>query len=88
MRLNETERGSHSKLREVSDLRTQHQCEYRLHLKQKLGGSTSKASVMGSILHGRISDQSRSQREEKGVRILPLLIIIVTLIAGLLWILW
>ncbi|MGY5863081.1 MAG: hypothetical protein RTV41_00610 [Candidatus Thorarchaeota archaeon] len=88
MKLNETERGSYSKMREVSDLRTQYICEHRLHLRQKLGEDSSKASVMGTILHSRISDQTRSQQKKKGVRLLPLLIIIVTLIAGLLWILW
>ncbi|MHA2024566.1 MAG: hypothetical protein ACW98U_01600 [Candidatus Thorarchaeota archaeon] len=88
MRLSETERGPHSRIREVSDLRTQYQCEYRLHLKQKLGGSSSKASVMGSTLHSKISDQSRNQPVEKGVRLLPIMIFILTLIAGLMWIMW
>jgi hypothetical protein len=88
MKLEDTKRGTHSRMREVSDLRTQYQCEYRLYLKQRLGGSSSKASVMGAILHSRISDSTRSQRESKDGRFLPLLIMIMTLIAGLLWILW
>ena len=88
MRLNEVERGLYNKMREVSDLRTQFQCEYRLHLKQKLGESASKASVTGSILHRIVSEQSISREHKRGNRLFPLLIMIVTLIAGLLWILW
>ena len=88
MRLTDTERGPYIKMREVSDLRTQFQCEFRLHLKQKLGGSSSKASTMGSILHRLVSDQTVSPDEKSGNRLVPLLIIIVTLIAGMLWILW
>ncbi len=88
MRLNDTERGPHNKMREVSDLRIQFQCEYRLHLKQKLGGSSSKASTMGSILHRLASDHTVSPDEKSGNRMVPLLIIIVTLISGMLWILW
>jgi len=86
MRLDETERISPSHLREVSDLRTQFQCEYRLYLKQKLGETPSEASIMGTILHDRMSGVS--QTAHRGGRTLPLLVIIMTLIVGLLWILW
>ncbi len=75
-------------MREVSDLRTQFQCEYRLHLKQKLGESLSEAGVTGSILHKLISKHSISLEDNGGNRIVPLLIIIMTLIAGIFWILW
>ena len=88
MRLNETERGPYNRLREVSDLRTQFQCEYRLHLKQKLGESSSEASTTGSVLHRLVSNQTASRNDKNGNRLVPLLIIIVTLIAGMLWILW
>ncbi|MHA1943270.1 MAG: hypothetical protein ACW96M_02635 [Candidatus Thorarchaeota archaeon] len=88
MRLTDAERGPNNKMREVSDLRTQFQCEFRLHLKQKLGGSSSRASTMGSILHRLVSDQTVFHDEKNGNRLVPLFIIIVTLIAGLLWILW
>ncbi|MFW9841513.1 MAG: hypothetical protein ACFFES_11520 [Candidatus Thorarchaeota archaeon] len=82
------ERKPHTRLREVSDLRTQFQCEYRLYLKQKCEESSSEASLMGSILHTRIGDTSRLQKVQEGRGILPLLIIIMTLVIGLLWIIW
>ena len=88
MRLNETERGPYNRMREVSDLRTQFQCEHRLHLKQKLGESPSEASTTGSMLHRLVSNQTASPKDKSGNRLVPLLIIIVTLIAGMLWILW
>lgn len=88
MRLHEYERGQNNKMRDVSDLRTQFLCEYRLHLKQKLGESVLEASVTGSILHNLKSEQSISPREKSSNRLIPLLIIIMTLIAGILWILW
>ncbi len=75
-------------MREVSDLRTQFQCEYRLYLKQKLGESLSDAGVNGSILHKLLSEHSISPEGNRGNRVLPLLIIIMTLMVGILWILW
>jgi len=87
MRLSEAEKGPYHKMREVSELRTQYQCEYRLHLKQKFGDSQSVASVTGTKLHLHVqSDKPHVEMTEK--RLLPLLIIIVTLIAGFLWIFW
>jgi hypothetical protein len=88
MKLNEVERRQNSKMREVSDLRTQFQCDYRLHLKQKLGESLSEVGVTGSILHKLISEHSISLEDNGGNRIVPLLIIIMTLMAGIFWILW
>ena len=89
MRLTDTEKGPFHKLREVSDLRTQYQCEYRLQLKQKLGGTHSRASVTGTELHRRVATQSDKQHEGNSENTLvPLLIIVVTLIAGFLWIFW
>lgn len=84
MRLTKVERGQNNKLREVSDRRYQFQCEYRLHLKQELGEIASEASVIGLILHKLLSGHSISPEDNKGNRVLPLPIIIMTLIAGIL----
>lgn len=89
MKLTDVEKEPFHKMREVSELRTQFQCEYRLHLRHKFGDSHSPTSVTGTELHRRVSIQSDSQHIEKTEsRIAPLLIIIMTLIAGVLWILW
>ena len=89
MRLKEAEKGPYHKMRDVSELRTQYQCEYRLLLKQKLGDTHSRASVAGTDLHRRMSSQSDSQTVEKPEnQLVPLLIIVVTLVVGLLWIFW
>ncbi len=87
MRLSDAEKGAYDTMRDVSELRTQFQCEYRLHLKQKLGDTHSQASVTGTELHRRVSTQSDSRHgEETENRLVPLLIIVVTLVAGFLWI--
>ena len=88
MRLNEGERGQYNKMRDVSDLRTQFQCEYRFHLKQRLGETLTEAGVFGSILHNLLSEHSISPEGNRGNRTVPLLIIIMTLMVGILWILW
>jgi hypothetical protein len=88
MKLKEVDRGPENRLREVSDLRTQFQCEYRLLLKQRIGDSLSDASVTGTVLHRLVSDQTPSSVEREGTRIVPLLIIVVAIILGVLWILW
>lgn len=89
MRLNDVEKGPYHKMRDVSELRTQYQCEYRLHLKQKLGNTHSRASVAGTDLHRRMSSQADSRTVEKPEnQFVPLMIIIVTLVVGLLWIFW
>ena len=87
MKLSEAEKGPYHKMREVSELRIQYQCEYRHYLYQKNGNTHSKASITGTELHRRVSKHPDSQltvRREN--RLIPLLIFIVTLIAGLLWI--
>jgi hypothetical protein len=89
MRLSDEEKGQYYKMREVSELRTQYQCEYRLHLKQRLGDSRSQASVDGTELHRQFSLQSDKERFGTSAnRIIPLSIIVVTIIAGILWIFW
>ena len=89
MRLTDAEKEPFHKMREVTELRTQYQCEYRLHLKQKLGDTHSRASVTGTELHRRVSTQSDKQHPATiEYRLVPLLIIVMTLIAGFLWIFW
>lgn len=87
MKLSDAEKGTYHTMRDVSELRTQFQCEYRLHLKQKFGDKHSQASITGTELHRRVSAQSDSRYVERTEnRYVPVLIIIVTLIAGFLWI--
>ena len=89
MRLNEAEKGRYYKIRNVSELRTQYQCEYRLHLKHKLGNSQTPASVTGTELHQRVLMKSDNRKvENSGSQLMPLLVIVVTLIVGFLWIFW
>jgi hypothetical protein len=87
MRLSDAEKGPHHRMREVSELRIQYQCEYRFHLKQKFRDSHADASIAGAKLHQRMSTQADSQHVENTEhRLAPLLIFVVTLIAGFLWI--
>ncbi len=89
MRLTDTEKGPFYEMREVSDLRTQYQCEYRLHLKRRFGEVHSSASVTGNMLHQQVSNKSEEQHLERMERnLLPLMIILLTLIVGFMWILW
>jgi len=89
MRLTDAEKEPFRKMRGVSELRTQFQCEYRLYLKQKIGGSHSLASAAGIELHRRLSiQQNRQDVETTESRALSLLVVVITIIAGILWILW
>jgi len=86
MTLSDAEKGSFHRMREVSELRVQYQCEYRLYLKQKLGEVHSKASSIGLNLHTHVSKKDAIQHVEKKDNLILLLIVIMTLIAGYLWI--
>ncbi|MFW9794700.1 MAG: hypothetical protein ACFFEE_10385 [Candidatus Thorarchaeota archaeon] len=88
MKLREVKREPHNRMRDVSDLRTQFQCEYRFFLKKKLSESPSAASVGGTILHSFISEESAFQKDVVAKPLFPLLIIVLTIIIGLLWIMW
>ena len=89
MKLTDTEREPFHGLRDVSDLRIQFQCEYRLHLKQELGNTSTPASVAGTKFHQLLSSQNDIPKTENGKnRFVPLLIIIITLVVGTLWIIW
>ncbi len=86
MTLSDAEKGSFHRMREVSELRVQYQCEYRLYLKQKLGDVHSKASSIGSDLHHHMSKHVIIQHVEKENNLVILLILVMTVIAGFLWI--
>jgi hypothetical protein len=87
MRLTEAERGLHYRMREVTDLRIQFLCEYRLQLKQEVGDIRTEASVVGMNLHQHVSMLAVKQSQTKRTnRFIPLLIFILTLIFGFLWI--
>ena len=86
MRLAEDERTSFSRFRDVSDLRTQFQCEYRLYLMQQRGEVTTKASIDGTMLHNRILPFEIN--ESQAHRWIPVLIIILTIVMGIIWIVW
>jgi hypothetical protein len=89
MKLTDTEKEPFYGLRDVSDLRTQFQCEYRLHLKQALGNTSTRASIAGTRFHQLLASQTDVCKTENGKnRLVPLLIIIVTLLVGTLWIIW
>jgi len=86
LRLTEDERTSFSRFREVSELRTQFQCEYRLHLVQRQGNAVTKASIDGTVLHSLMS--TIMIHEPEGTRWMPILGIIVVVVIGIIWIVW
>ena len=61
-------------------------CEYRFFLDQKAGRQKSKASITGEFLHSVIAQKQQIQEHKS--KSVPLIIIILTIILGLLWILW
>ena len=89
MKLTDTEKEPFHALRDVSDLRTQFQCEYRLHLKQTLGNTSTLASIAGTRFHQLLASQTDFRKPGNGKnRFVLLLIIIITLLVGALWIIW
>lgn len=87
MRLTEAEKGLHYRMREVTDLRIQFLCEYRLQLKQEFGDTQTEASIIGTNLHQHLSMREVKQSQMKRTnQLIPLLIFILTLIFGFLWI--
>ncbi|UCH03623.1 MAG: hypothetical protein JSW05_08465 [Candidatus Thorarchaeota archaeon] len=70
--------------RDVSELRVQFLCEYRLHLKWNLGERISDASVGGTNLHQYVPLQAEHvQTPNMAIRIT---VLIMTVLAALLWI--
>lgn len=84
MRITEEERTSSSKFRDVSELRTQFQCEYRLYLIQQRGQHIGKAAIDGSMLHSRFSMAEEMKLSE--YLWLRVLVIVIIIIVGILWI--
>ena len=71
--------------REVSELRIQHKCEYRLRLRQTHGDRPTESAVVGSVLHSKVKGL---QPEGRSISLwLKLLIVMITLLAAVLWIL-
>lgn len=88
MRLSESEKGPFYDMREVTELRMQYQCEYRLLLKRKFGESHSSMSITGAKLHQHIAQGESNQNCKRNeMQVLPLLIIILALVIGVFWIL-
>ena len=73
------------KYRTVSELRTAYLCEHRYHLLKRIGDTSSEASRQGTRLHSQVS-QAPIQSGGTGT-IMKILIIILTLVAGIFWIL-
>ncbi len=75
---------SQGRYRDVSELRIQFLCEYRLHLKWELGERVSDASVRGANLHKHVPFQTgHVQTTNIALRIT---VLIMTVLAALLWI--
>ncbi|MFW9974122.1 MAG: hypothetical protein ACFFDQ_02490 [Candidatus Thorarchaeota archaeon] len=86
--MSETEKGPFYDMREVSELRMQYQCEYRLLLKRKFGEAHSSMSITGTKLHQRVALVENNQNFKRiEIQLLPLLVIILALIIGVFWIL-
>jgi len=75
---------SRGRYRDVSELSIQFLCEYRLHLKWKLGDRVSEAGLRGARLHQQVPLQTRNaQSAHLALRIT---IITITTVAALLWV--
>jgi hypothetical protein len=84
MKLTEAERTSSSKFRNVGDLITQFQCEYRLFLEQQKGQRVGIAAINGSIFH---YERSVAGEMRPSVNIwLRIAMILAIVIIGILWI--
>ncbi|MFX1603589.1 MAG: hypothetical protein ACFFCK_08900 [Promethearchaeota archaeon] len=70
--------------RDVSELRVQFLCEYRLHLKWKLGERVSDASIRGTNLHQHVPLGTGPVRTPNMA--LRITVLIITVLAALLWI--
>jgi hypothetical protein len=85
MRITEKERTGYSRMREVSELRTQFQCEYRYFLDQRIKSITTPEAIRGERLHAQIADRDSSQVQNN--RVLPVIVMLAAIIIGILWIL-
>lgn len=83
--MKDPKRGTLGRHRDVSELRTQFQCEYRFYLKQKHGDKSSDASREGSRLHRDVGMNPGSIPTLNTSAMV--LLVIVTVAAALLWML-
>ncbi|MFW9849860.1 MAG: hypothetical protein ACFFF4_12010 [Candidatus Thorarchaeota archaeon] len=70
--------------RQVTELRTQFQCEYRLLLRYKYGSQSSKWIHRGSELHTIAANRPVSR--DVSFSYLKVMLVILTLLAGIFWI--
>ena len=70
--------------RDVSDLRTQFQCEYRLYLKQKRRSSPSPAAIQGTNLHEKV--KLAAEGASFGNARIRAALLLITIFAAILWI--
>ncbi len=75
-----------NKYRNISDLRIQHYCEYRLFLKELHGPSSSPASRMGSQLHTQVIGMAHPQVWASWI--VRLIVLLAIAVLCILWILW
>ncbi len=73
-----------TRYRQVTELRTQFQCEHRLLLRYKYGSQSSKWSHRGSELHSVAAN--RQVTRDVPFSYLKVILVILTLLAGLFWI--
>ena len=71
--------------RDVSDLRTQFQCEYRLYLSQKKRSRPSQVAWQGTKLHQKV--KLRAEGASAGSTKVRAAVVLVTILAAILWIL-
>ncbi|MFW9907283.1 MAG: hypothetical protein ACFFEF_01800 [Candidatus Thorarchaeota archaeon] len=74
-----------SQYRQVSELRRQYQCEYKMELSLKYGEEPSVWSKQGERLHNLAENDAEISSEDHSFLFLSLLII--TILAGAFWIL-
>ena len=82
--MQDSQRGPVKRYRAVSDLRIQYQCEYKLLLRQRLGGKSSDASRRGTLLHN--SESVDHDNEFTMNSSWWLIVLVISLLAAALWI--
>lgn len=70
--------------RNVSDLRRQFQCEYRLYLEQSRGSKVTEKAQQGARLHGVKLYCEESSTGNTGIRVV---VAAITILAAVFWIL-
>ncbi len=70
--------------RQVSELRIQYLCEYRLYLRLRFGAPNSQAQRVGTHLHG--TDRASAEQHFIEYEKIFVVVAILTIIAGILWV--